>query len=336
MIFETERLIARRLTENDFDNLCTILQDEKCMYAYEHAFSDEEAKAWLDRQIFRYNSYGFGLWALIEKSTGKFVGQAGLTLQEWGNKLTVEIGYLLRRDCWHKGFATEAAAACKKYAFEELGLSQVSTIIRENNLSSRRVAERNGSKPVDTMVKHYYNIDMPHIIYLVKNPNGAKEFVEVKTEAQFVTLAALADTVYHEYYSLLLSAEQIDYMVEKFLSFSSLKNQAENENHRFYLVQEDGVFVGFTAIQPHGDKLFLSKLYITKEFRGKGYGRRTLDFVLNEAKRENLKSVYLTVNRGNIPSIAVYEKYGFKKICEQDADIGRGFVMDDYVFEKTI
>lgn len=224
----------------------------------------------------------------------------------------------------------------KKYAFEELGLSQVSTIIRENNLSSRRVAERNGSKPVDMIVKHYYNIDMPHIIYLVKNPNGAKEFVEVKTEAQFVTLAALADNVYHEYYSSLLSAEQIDYMVEKFLSFSVLHNQAENENYRFYLVQEDGVFAGFTAVQPQGDKLFLSKLYITKEFRGKGYGRRTLDFVMSEAKRENLKSVYLTVNRGNASSIAVYEKYGFKKIREQDADIGNGFVMDDYVMEKTI
>lgn len=335
MIFETERLIARRMDKTDFDNLCTILQDERVMYAYEHAFSDEEARDWLNRQIARYNRWGFGLWALIEKSTGEFIGQAGLTMQEWNDKLTVEIGYLLRFDSWHKGYATEAAEACKKYAFDELGVSEVSSIIRENNLPSRRVAERNGLKETDTIVKHYYNTEMMHIVYTTQNPIQ-KEFVKIETEAQFVTLASLADTVYHEYYSSILTNEQIDYMVEKFLSLSALHREADEENYRFYLVQEDGVFVGFIAVQPQGDRLFLSKLYLTKEYRGNGYGKRMMNFVFDEAKKENLKSVYLTVNRYNTPSIKIYEKSGFKKVEEKATDIGNGFIMDDYIMEKPV
>lgn len=335
MIFETERLIARRMDKEDFANLCTVLQDERVMYAYEHAFSDEEVWDWLNRQIARYNRWGFGLWALIDKSTGRFVGQAGLTMQEWNDKLTVEIGYLLCFDSWHKGYASEAAAACKKYAFEELGVSEVSSIIRENNTASRRVAERNGLTAVDKIVKHYYNMEMVHIVYTAQNPRR-QEFVKVETEAQFRTFAALADTVYHEYYSSLLTVEQIDYMVEKFLSLSALHREAEAEDYRFYLTQEDGVFVGFIAVQPQGDKLFLSKLYLLKEYRGNGFGKRMINFVFEEAKKNRFKSVYLTVNRYNTPSIEIYEKLGFKKVDEKAANIGNGFIMDDYIMEKSV
>ena len=68
-ILETDRLILREMTENDFDALCNILQDAEVMYAYEHAFSDEEVHDWLDRQLNRYKQYGFGLWAVILKET---------------------------------------------------------------------------------------------------------------------------------------------------------------------------------------------------------------------------------------------------------------------------
>ena len=63
-ILETERLRLRRMTQDDFPALCRILQDPDVMYAYEHAFSDEEVQEWLDRQLSRYAQYGFGLWAV--------------------------------------------------------------------------------------------------------------------------------------------------------------------------------------------------------------------------------------------------------------------------------
>lgn len=74
MILETERLYLRKLTLADRAALCETLQDKEAMYAYEHAFSDEEADAWLARQIARYREDGFGLWAVIRKEDGAFLG----------------------------------------------------------------------------------------------------------------------------------------------------------------------------------------------------------------------------------------------------------------------
>ena len=169
VLMETDRLALRRLTQEDFGDLCKILQDEETMYAYEGAFSDAEVQDWLDRQLARYEKYGFGLWAVICKATGELIGQCGLTMQPWKDEEVLEIGYLFRRDCWHKGYATEAAIACREYAFHTLGAGEVCSIIRDTNLASQGVAKRNGMVPQDTWVKHYRGVDMPHIRYVVKN-----------------------------------------------------------------------------------------------------------------------------------------------------------------------
>ena len=79
----------------------------------------------------------------------------------------LEIGYLFQRDCWHRGYATEAARACKAYAFDTLGAAEASSLIRDANLPSQRVALRNGMTPRDTMVKHYRGVEMPHTRYAV-------------------------------------------------------------------------------------------------------------------------------------------------------------------------
>ena len=79
----------------------------------------------------------------------------------------LEIGYLFQRDRWHRGYATEAARACKAYAFDTLGAAEASSIIRDANLPSQRVALRNGMTPRDTMVKHYRGVEMPHTRYAV-------------------------------------------------------------------------------------------------------------------------------------------------------------------------
>ena len=167
MILETERLFLREMTLADYPALCRIMQDPQVMYAYEHAFSDEEVRTWLDRQRERYAHYGFGLWAVLEQETGELIGQCGLTMQDWSGREVLEIGYLFRRDRWHQGFATEAAVACKRYAFETLRAPEVFSIIRENNLPSQRVAQRNGMSVVGAFTKHYYGMDMPHLVFSV-------------------------------------------------------------------------------------------------------------------------------------------------------------------------
>ncbi|MCI8453835.1 MAG: GNAT family N-acetyltransferase [Lachnospiraceae bacterium] len=168
-ILETERLYLRRLARTDYEALSWILQDEETMYAYNGAFSDEETKDWMERQLKRYEEYGsFGFWAVILKETGEMIGQCGLTLQNWKERKILEIGYLFRKQYWHKGYAAEAAKACKEYAFTKLKAEEVFSMIRETNTASRRVAEKNGMAVVDTWVKQYRGAEMPHLLYSVK------------------------------------------------------------------------------------------------------------------------------------------------------------------------
>lgn len=164
-IIETERLYLRELNQSDFQALCLILQDEETMYAYEGAFDDAEVKEWLDRQISRYRKWGFGLWAAVLKDTDEMIGQCGLTMQPWKEKQVLEVGYLFRRSFWHRGYAAEAAKACKQYAFETLGAKEVCSIIRDTNIASQNVAVKNGMTVVDSWIKHYRGVDMPHDRY---------------------------------------------------------------------------------------------------------------------------------------------------------------------------
>lgn len=175
MILETERLYLREMNQSDFNSLCKILQDADTMYAYEGAFSNYEVQEWLDRQISRYQKWNFGLWVVILKETDEMIGQCGLTMQPWKEMEVLEIGYLFNRAYWHKGYATEAAKACKKYAFEILKADEICSIIRDTNTASQNVAVRNGMTRADTWTKHYRGVDMPHYHYVLTRNSGFLE-----------------------------------------------------------------------------------------------------------------------------------------------------------------
>lgn len=173
VIIETDRLYLREMWRSDYPDLCRMLQDDDVMYAYEGAFSDEEVQAWLDKQLLRYQKDGFGLWAVILKTTGQMIGQCGLTIQDCNGRQVVEIGYLFQKSVWHNGYATEAARACKEYAFNTLKESEVYSIIRDTNTASQNVAIRNGMIKTDSLIKHYRGVEMPHDVFSVKR--GAED-----------------------------------------------------------------------------------------------------------------------------------------------------------------
>ena len=171
MILETERLILREMTQADFPLLCKHLQDAEVMHAYEHAFSDAEVQEGLDTQFQRYKTYGFGVLAVILKENGELIGQCGLSMQPFADREVLEIGYIFQKAYWHKGYATEAAIACKDYAFDVLNAEEVCSIIRDTNIASQNVAKRNGmaiADRADTYVKHYHGMDMLHYLFSVK------------------------------------------------------------------------------------------------------------------------------------------------------------------------
>ncbi len=170
---KTERLIIREMVPSDLDALCKILCDKEVMRAaYENAFSVEEAKDWMNRHFRRYAEYGFGLWAVVLKETNEMIGQCGLTMQSWRERELLEIGYLFQKEYWHKGYATEAAVACKEYAFSVLNASSVYSMVRANLITSQNVAVRNGMKVVDSLTKNFRNVDMKFFLYCAEKIDG--------------------------------------------------------------------------------------------------------------------------------------------------------------------
>ena len=149
------------------------------------------------------------------------------------------------------------------------------------------------------------------------------------------SLVAVADEIWHEHFTPIIGEEQVDYMLEKFLSPDPLVEQI-NSGYEYFLFSYDYTFAGFAGIHEEDNALFLSKLYVDKEFRGMGIASYMFQKFIEICKMRNLNKIWLTCNRNNTTTIAIYEHLGFRKVREQVTDIGNGFVMDDYVFEYSI
>ncbi|WP_336785728.1 GNAT family N-acetyltransferase [Paenibacillus sp. MMO-177] len=163
------------------------------------------------------------------------------------------------------------------------------------------------------------------------------EFTKVQTAEQIAEVARLAEQIWREHYVAMITIEQIDYMIDKFQSVSAITDQIQNQGYEYYLLQQqDGTAAGYISIRVDNGKLFLSKFYVSKAHRGQGYASQAMQFIEQLCKERGLSHVWLTVNRDNASSIAVYEKKGFINVREQVADIGNGYVMDDFIMEKEI
>lgn len=159
-------------------------------------------------------------------------------------------------------------------------------------------------------------------------------FELVLTKEQRKQVATLGKEIWNEHYGELLGAKQIEYMLKKFQSEEALEEQ-EKHGYQYYLICIEGVPEGYIGIQPQGQRLFLSKLYLRKQQRGQGIARKALEMMTNICHEKGLNAIYLTVNKQN-DSKLVYDALGFKVISEEVTDIGQGFVMDDYIMEIPI
>lgn len=164
-ILETDRLYLRKIQIDDYNDLCSILQDIDVMYAWEHAFSDAEVSQWIDKNIARYSSDGYSYWAVIEKGTNQLIGVSGLLQEQTEGEKNVGIGYIYNKLYWNYGYAFEGALGCVKYATETLHLDEITAQIRPTNLPSRKLAEKLGMTVKKEFIKHYQGKEMEHLLY---------------------------------------------------------------------------------------------------------------------------------------------------------------------------
>ena len=165
---------------------------------------------------------------------------------------------------------------------------------------------------------------------------GRLEVRKAETDTQVREIADLAKVIWNEHFTPIIGKDQVDYMVEKFQSYLALKEQL-SEGYEYYQIFSDGEFCGYTGIHPgEANRLFLSKLYLKKESRGHHLATGAFSFLKEICRERGYSAIWLTCNKHNDNSLGVYRHFGFEIIDTQEADIGGGFIMDDYIMEYKI
>ncbi len=162
------------------------------------------------------------------------------------------------------------------------------------------------------------------------------EFRPVIKPLEQQRLADLATEIWLEHFTPIIGREQVEYMLTHYHSLAIIGEQIAEQHYAYFLLVEQGQALGYLGVQPKEDGLFLSKLYIRRAARGKGLGKQTIAFIKDFAKQRGLSEIKLTVNRDNHDTIAAYLKLGFVKTGEQSADIGGGYVMDDWLMSLKL
>ena len=148
MIIETERLLLREYTFEDFNSLYEIFSDQETMEHYPKPFDEKDVRGWIQWNIENYAKYGFGLWAVVLKETGRMIGDCGITIQDIDGDLLPEIGYHIHKKYWRNGFGSEAARAVRDWVFENTGYDRLYSYMKYTNIGSYSTAIANGMRKV--------------------------------------------------------------------------------------------------------------------------------------------------------------------------------------------
>jgi ribosomal protein S18 acetylase RimI-like enzyme len=159
----------------------------------------------------------------------------------------------------------------------------------------------------------------------------------VNSQNQIAEVVRLAREIWQEHYTPIIGQKQVDYMLDRFQSENAITAQLR-DGYEYYLATQDAQNAGYAAINPNPKdaSLMLSKLYVRSSARGHGLGKRMLQFIEGLCRKRGLKTLWLTVNKNNVNSIAWYSRMGFQNAGSVVQNIGGGFAMDDFRLEKTV
>jgi len=170
---ETERLLLRPFEERDVDEYFGVLDAPEVRAALHLPDDIDRDTAWLQMAMWRgqWELRGTGQWAIEERATGRFVGRAGMhspARAEWPG---IEIGWTLHPDHWGKGYASEAGAAARDYAFVHHDVDALYSVILPENTRSQAVAQRLGFRPWQERTFSFFP-DMPHVIWRLRRSDA--------------------------------------------------------------------------------------------------------------------------------------------------------------------
>lgn len=162
-VIETPRLRLREFSRADLDALFAMYSDWEVVRFWPKPPGRDDVERQLSNLLLAYERRGYGGWAVELRESGAFVGRIGLLQQFVEGRDEVEVGYVLDRAHWGHGYATEAARACRDWAFEHLEIDRVISLIRPDNHRSIAVAKRNGMQRVGATL----HVTLKHDIYAI-------------------------------------------------------------------------------------------------------------------------------------------------------------------------
>ena len=158
------------------------------------------------------------------------------------------------------------------------------------------------------------------------------------TTHDYQTIQNIAHQTWPVAYGEILSKAQLDYMLDAFYNEETLKDSVDNKGHHFVLAKEGEETLGFASYEHHYEQKLqtkIHKIYILPQTQGKGIGKKLIDYVEKVAKENASAELSLNVNRFN-KALHFYQKMGFQITEEVNIEIGKGYLMEDYVMEKPI
>ncbi|WP_300856764.1 GNAT family N-acetyltransferase, partial [uncultured Helicobacter sp.] len=318
-VCESEHVFLRPYTQADFAALHKIVSDKQTMYAWGQGFSKKQSQEWLDKQLAHYQQYSFGIWAIIEKQSGAIIGNAGLNHTEISLKgktqKIVEIGYLLHRDFWGKGYGSEVARMCVKYGFETLGLEEVYCLIKEDNKASIKVAKRLGMELIGKHIKNYKGKELSHCVFRLENPFVLQTSRCIVRELRHSDFNALKAILQDKATMWAWSEDFDDKEVQKWLDRAYKNYKKLGFDWWAVIGKENGQMIGLAALTK---PKFLEISYIIKKpFWNQGYASE-IGTELKKYAFEKLgaKEVYCICREDNLASQQVALKLGGKKVSE--------------------
>lgn len=158
------------------------------------------------------------------------------------------------------------------------------------------------------------------------------------TEAQLPALSELAGVIWRAHYPGIISPAQVEYMLARMYAPDTLREEIQSQGIRYYRLQVDGRMAGFASLGPtdRPGVMKLHKLYLLPDLHGRGWGSQLLRHCEAEARQLGAHRLILAVNKRNAGAIAAYQRNGFTIIESVTADIGGGFLMDDFIMAKRL
>lgn len=156
--------------------------------------------------------------------------------------------------------------------------------------------------------------------------------IPVKSPDEVNELFHVVQEIWQEVFTPIIGKEQVTYMLKNYQSIENIQSEINNQA-KYFLLSYEGEAVGYTAYEETNEHIYISKLYLSSNLRGKGLTSSIFNWY------EELgagKKLHLNVNQGNELAIAVYEHRGFSRVGERYVEIGEGYIMNDYIYEKEL